>query len=400
MSYDVLTPAAARLWPYSPDWSGGFNVRRAFKTDIITSRDNTEQRRATRLDPRFSIDYRTIAVDDDLRGANHWLRAWQNKPTVIPDFARWARLTGTSSGGSLTLTISPMPPWVEAGQRLVLCGATTEEVLVASVAGTTITLTTNLINGWPTGAVLRPTFFGLFDARLSSSRMTKGAAEISVALDTYPGGEPPRAAGTAWATYNSREVFTLQPDYSSSPSVNYLWPTEQVDFGIGRTAQFRPVVRAERGTEAEFKGLSVSAAAEVEQFFDRMKGRRGAFYMPSWEKDFVLAATASSGSSAFTASGPEISDGFGLVDYSLIETAIAICMIDGSHIYRRVTDIAASGGNSLITVSASWGAELSAASVARISWMPIWRFASDEMTMAWQTPLSANARLSFQSVKA
>lgn len=399
MTYDVLTPGVARLWPYSPDWRSGFNVRRSFRTDIVGSRDNTEQRRSTRSSPRFSVDYRTV-VQDDLRAANHWLRAWQNKPTIIPDFSRWARLTGASSIGTDTLTISPMPVWAAAGQRLVLCGAATEEVLVESVAGDVITLADNLVNAWGIGSVLRPTFFGLFDGRLSSSRLNKGAAQISVSLDAYPGGEPPQSAGTAWATFNGREVFTLQPDYSGAPSVSYAFPAEQVDFERGRTAQFRPIERAEREVEADFNGLTLAEATQAEQFFDRMKGRRGAFYISTGEKDFILNATAGSGSSSFTAAGPpDIAADFGDVDYAAVETAIAICMVDGSHIYRRITDIAPSGGNSIITVNAAWGVELSLSSVARISWMPIWRFASDEMVTSWRTPLNANIRFAFQSVK-
>lgn len=399
MSYDVLTPEVARLWPYSPDWRGGFNVRRSFKTDIAPSRDNTEQRRAVRFNPRLAVEYRTTAGGDDLRAVNHWLRAWQNKPTIVPDFSRWARLTGASIVGQDELTVSPMPVWAAEGQRLILCGDVTEEVLVTAVAGSTITLEDNLANAWAIGAVLRPAFHGLFEGRMTSSRFTKGAAEISVALSAYPGGEPPRTAGTAWATFNSREVFTLQPDYAGSPSLSYAWPIDEVDFEFGRTAQFRPIDRAERTVEADFNGLTAAQVGEVEQFFDRMKGRRGAFYMPTWEKDFVLAATAGSGTSAFLAEGPEIAADFGSTDYATVETAIAVCMTDGTHIYRRVTDIAASGSDSLITVNAAWGVALTAATVARISWMPIWRFASDEMVAAWRTPLHGNVRLTFQSVK-
>jgi hypothetical protein len=95
------------------------------------------------------------------------------------------------------------------------------------------------------------------------------------------------------------------PDYASAPSVGHLWPVDQVDFGRGRTAQFRPVDFMARTLEAEFNGLGVAERKpQLEQFFDRMKGRRTAFYLPTWEDDFVLAASALSGSSAFVASAP------------------------------------------------------------------------------------------------
>jgi hypothetical protein len=308
MSYDVETPALARLWPYAPDWSRTFDVRRAFKTDIVTSRDSTEQRRATRTDPRISASYRTVASAADRRAAELHMRAWQDKPVVVPDFARWARLTGSSLAGASTLTISPMPVWAEAGQPLVLCKAgVVEEVLVTSVAGSTITLDDPLVNAWSSGDVLRPTFFGLFDGRITAARPNRDTAAFDITIACYPGGEPARSAGSAWASLNSIEVFTLQPDYAGSPSVGYLWPVDE---------------------------------------------------------------------------------------------GVAVCLTDGTTLYRRVSDVAASSGNSLVTVDSPWGVALSTANVARISRMPLSRFGSDEMVTSWKTPLSAASRLSFQQVSA
>jgi hypothetical protein len=401
VSYDVLTPAAARLWAFQPDWSRGFDVKRSYKTDIFTSRDGTEQRRAIRNDPRISAEYRTVLSGDDLRAAEHHLRAWQNKPVVVPDFARWARLTGSSSGGASALTVSPMPAWVAAGQPLVLCKASVqEEVIVDSVAGTTINLVDPLVNAWATGDVLRPSFFGLFGGNISSSRLNGSAAAIDVTIDCYPGGEPPRATGTAWASLNSIEVFTPQADYAGGLLVGHVWPVDQVDYGIGRTAQFRPVDFMARTLEADFNGLSVALATELEQFFDRMKGRRTAFYLPTWESDFALVGSASSGSSTFTASGSALATDFGSVDYTAVNEGVAVCLTDGTVLYRRITDIAASGGNSVVTVNSAWGVSLSSANVARISRMPLSRFASDEMTTSWRTPLTASTRLTFQQVNA
>lgn len=398
MSYDVLTPSAARLWSYAPDWSQSFDVRRAFSTDIVTSRDGTEQRRAVRDAPRLSAEYRTVVSGAGKRAADHHLRAWQNKPVVVPDFARWARLTGASSGGASALTISPMPPWAAEGQPLVLCKAgVQEEVLVTGVAGSTITVDDPLANAWAVGDVLRPTFFGLFVGRVASARPNGDTSSISVSIACYPGGEPPRDAGAAWASLNTIEIFTPKPDYASAPSVDHLWPVDQIDFGRGRTAQFRPVDFMARALEAEFTGLGVAQAAATEQFFDRMKGRRTAFYLPTWESDFDFV---SSGASTFIASGSALATDFGSTDYAVVNEGVAVCLTDGTVLYRRISDIAASGGNSLVTVDSAWGVALSAANVARISRMPLSRFASDEMVMSWRTPLSAGSRLSFQQVSA
>lgn len=392
MSYDVLTPAAAELWPYSPNWSAGFTIKRSFATDIFDSRDNHEQRRALNVAPRFAVNYRTVVQDAERNEASRWLRRFQNKPAIIPDFTRWARLTGAS--GASTLTVSPLPPWVGEAQRLALCGAALESVLVASVAGTTITLDDPLVGTWGIGAVLRPTFRGLLEGRLSSERMNKAAAQISISLDVYPGGEPPRATGTAWASVGTREVFTPLPDYAGSPSLDYLWPVESVDFKYGRTAQFRPIDTPQNLVEADFNGLDTGATAEVEQFFDRMKGRRTAFYLPSGESD---ASFVASGASSVTVAGADLAQGFASFDFGAFEYGVAVWLTDGTALYRRIASVAVSGANSVITVTTAWGVGLT--SVARISLMPLVRFASDEMTTTWRSALSSRIRLAFQTVR-
>jgi hypothetical protein len=390
VTYDVQTPGVARLWPYIPNWSSGFDVTRSFLTDINVSRDGTEQRRALRTEPRISAAYRTVVSGADRRAATQHLLEWQNSPVAVPDFARWARLTASAAAGTSTLTIDPLPAWAAADQLLVLCGTGSdlEMVRVASVLGNDITTDDPLVGSWGNGSVIRPAFFGLFSGEMASSRMNRDAAEFSVEVRSYPGGEPPRATGTAWDTFNSKEVFTLMPDYASPPSLTHVWPVEQIDYGRGRTAEFRPIEVPSRRLEVEFSGQDATATAEIEQFFDRHLGRRNAFYMPTWEADLVLAQNASGTTIRVTG------------DLTTLETldAIAVCLTDGTQLYRSLSNAALISGNTQFTVSSSWPVTLTASNVARISWMPLWRFASDEMTASWRTPRAANVHLGVQQV--
>lgn len=392
MTYDVQTPGVARLWAYGPDWSRGVELRRAFQTDIAKSRDQTEQRRALRFTPRRSTRYRTVVTGNDRREAERFLHVWQNKPTVVPDFTRWARLTATSSSGASTLTISPMPAWIAEAQTLVLCGTggDHEQLLVASVAGTTATLEDPLAATWASGSVIRPTLFGLLSGEMNSTRPNRDSAAIDVQLSAYAGGEASRAEGSPWASFDSREVFTLMPDYASPPSIDYLWPVEQIDYGRGRTAQFRPVTRFARGLELDFNGQDATAAGEIEQFFDRHFGRRNAFYMPTWEPDLVLGANATSGTSTLRVDGD-------LTEYDAFD-AIAVCLTDGTQLYRTLSAPSLVSGDTQFTVSSSWPVTLTSSNVARICWMPLVRFSADELATMWRTPLSANVRLAVQQV--
>jgi len=113
----------------------------------------------------------------------------------------------------------------------------------------------------------------------------------------------------------------------------------------------------------------------------------------------TLAATAGSGTSNFLASGSALFDDFGGTDWDAYPAALEVVLTDATRLRRLVTGITADGDNSRVAVSAAWPTDLTAANVARISWMPLVRFASDEMTTRWQTPVAASIRASFQGVR-
>lgn len=395
MTYDLNTLSAARLWPYEPDWRQRFRLTRSFLTDITRSRNGTERRRALRDAPRVSVGYSTIVSGAEARSAEHFLRAAQNAPATIPDFARYALTTGSSSGGATTLTLASPPAWVAEDRHLVLCGADgLELVAVDSIAGSTITLTAPLASAWPEGSVVRPGVFGLLSGNIRGQAPKPGASIIEVALNAYPGGEPVESEGAASDVFNGLEVFTFEPDWSQPPSIDHIWPVEQVDFSIGRTAQFRPITRAQGLLEAQFTGLSPVAATAIEQHFLRAKGMRGAFYRSTCQADMVLNADVTG--TTFVAQGSAIADDFAAVNFAEVSQAIEIIKTDGTRLRRLVTDIAATGGNSAVTVNTS--VTLTLATTARISWLPKVRFGADSLTTEWLTPKLAQVRAVFQTI--
>lgn len=384
MTYDVRNPSVARLFSGQPDWRSGYEVTRSFKTDMTRSRNGTEQRRALRKVPRLSVRYRTV---DEV---SHFMRVWQANPTAIPDFSRHALVSGSGD----TLTFTTVPAWVSVGGLLVLCGDTPELVEVESIAGTTVTLTDTLAGTWGAGSVVRPGLFGLLSGTTQSSRFHRGIAETSVDFAVYPGGEPPEDEGTG-TTFNGYEVLTAEPDWSASPSFDYIWPVEQIDFGTGRTAEFRPIVLPQNLIEAEFP-CSVAEAVAIEQFFLRRKGRRGAFYRSTGHKDFTLAANASG--TSFAAQGTALFNDLGTFDFATYPQAIEAVLTDGTRLRRLVTGITTSGGNSIVAVNSS--ITMTTANTARISWLPLVRFASDDLVTRWITPLRASIRTAFQGIVA
>lgn len=397
MTYDLATPSLARLWPHEPDWSQPYKVKRSFLTDITTSRSKKERRRALRDVPRLTVAFNALVSDASQRAADQFMRGGQNAPAVVPDFSRYAALTGSSSGGSSVLTMSSPPAWVAAGQILVLSSPNGlyEAVVVEDVAGSTITLADPLENAWASGRIVRPGIFGLMKDQTRTSWHNPNASTFDIELAAYPGGEPPEDEGTASDTFNGLEVVTIEPDWSGSPSMDHIWPVEQVDKGYGRTAQFRPVTRMQGVIEQQYKGLSAAQAQAFEQVFLRAKGMRGSFYRSTCKPDMVLNANATA-STTIVVQGGAIADDFASIDFATVSQAVEIIKRDGTRLRRLVTDINASGGNTAIVLNSA--VTITTANVARISWMPRTRFASDDLTTEWITPRFANIRAAFQTV--
>lgn len=399
MTYDLNTPALARLWPYEPDWSSPFKVTRSFLTDLLVPRSGIgfEQRRALRDVARLSLSYKTVLTDANLRTSGNWLRAAQNYPAVVPDFSRYVRLTGTTAALTDELTIASPPSWIAADKHLVLCGSDgLVLVVVAGVVGDTVTLTANVTAEWATGSVVRPGIFGLMAPQQRQTWFTPKAGEVEIKLAAYPGGEPDEDEDSETLDlFNGLEVLTIDPDWSQSPAMDWLFPVEQVDRGVGRTAQFRPVTRSQGLIESQYGGLTVAQATTLERLFLRCKGMRGAFYRSTCRHDMVLQANVTA-SALVTVTGPEIADDFGAVDYAEVGQAVEIIQTDGTRIRRNVTDIDASGGHSRLTLSSA--VTLTTGTTARISWLPKVRFASDDLTSEWITPARANIRAAFQTI--
>jgi hypothetical protein len=395
MTYDLATPGVARLWTHEPDWSAGYRVRRAFLTDIFAARSSREQRRAIRDAPRLSVEYSAVVSGDAQRAADQFLRGGMNRPAAMPDFSRYVASTGASLLGASALTIASPPAWATVGQVLVLCGAggVFEAVVVESIAGATINLVDPLAHAWPAGSIVRPGLFGLLGAA-QGSLYTPAASRLALSFNVYPGGEPPEDEGAATDTFNGLEVLGQEPDWSGPPSMDYVWPVEQIDYGHGRTAQFRPVPQLLGVLEAQFTGLSVASATALEQVFLRAKGMRGSFYRSTCRPDMVLHADVTGATIAVE--GSAIADDFGATDFAAVSQAVEIVQRDGTRLRRLVTDIAPSGGNTAVTLNSS--VTLTTATTARISWLPRVRFASDELVTEWITPQLATIRTAFQQV--
>jgi len=266
---------------------------------------------------------------------------------------------------------------------------------VESVTGTTVAFEESDASAWPAPARLSPSLDGYLDESIPAplTSRTHGIVEASITFHVDPGSEPIEDQGAASATLNGREVFLAMPNRWQEIGIDRLQNgAAAVDYGFGRVRRFFPINWSTRMWEAQYTQCDFEHADLIRKFFDRMKGRCREFYMPTWQND--LEPVGGISGTTLTVEGTETD---AVYSGSTVWKAVAIRKTDGTWLTSTVTDMSASGGNSVLTLSTSL--TVAHDDIAQVSWLPVWRFSSDAMTMSWPKEDVAEIKLPMQMLE-
>jgi len=379
--------ARAELWVLPPNWSDRYDISYEYKTDIFKTRSGKEQRRALRNTPRRSMEFQSIANGDRLRWFNRVMGGWQRNSFLMPERTRHANTVTPMPAGVAQVTLDTIPPWLKAGSSIVLAlGDQTAARLVESVNGTVVTFTSIGPESWIPGTKIHPGLTGRLATEISSRRLTSEVATVAVVFNETPASEPYQAPPGPAVTWRNTEVVLLKPNYARPISLRHQWAVENVDYDRGVTKTFVPVDVSSRTWQAEYLGVNRQAAQQLVDVFHRARGRRGAFYMPTWENDLPPLDPIGLGSFRIRTRGIDVAR---LLNGDPAHRNIAVFGIDGTVLFNHVQQIFtvndSRGEDTILTLSNAWQQSMPLEKILRICWMPLWRFGSDRLTVSWQT---------------
>jgi hypothetical protein len=391
----------ATLFPFGPSLQRApYEVTREYRTEIITSRSGKEQRRALRQTPRKRIEYLSALCEDNVRAFDRAMVNAQRIQLSIPERVRFVKFPDGLPPGFGALTIDPVPSWIFVGAVLILdSGFRTAFRTVESIAGTTVAFEETDASAWPAPTRLSPSLDGYLASSIPAPLVSRdhGVVEASITFEVDPGSETLEAIGAAPATLDGREVFLAVPDRWQEIDIDRVQDgAAAIDYGFGRVRRFFPVAFSTRMWEAQYTACDFDHADRLRQFFDRMMGRQHEFYMPTWQKDLVPVSGITAAGTTIVVQGTATDATF---DPSTVYKAVAVRKTDRTWITRAVTSIGSSGGNSVITVGAAWGQDVALPAIERVSWLPLWRMASDIMTCSWPREDVARIKLSMQMIE-
>lgn len=379
-----------------PNWTNPFRVTYEFSTEIITSRKGREQRIAQRITPRKSFDYKVMVHNTKHRELHRALAAQQHELMTLPEFTRKVRSTvGVSSGGYL-ITVQPAA-WIKPGQAIFIEDDLNTVVSVTASSGALLVeLDQPSLQDRVAGFRVFYAVQGYMQASQAVSQATSTAAQMDFKFNVLPGSEDLTDLPAATTMFNGREVLTKKPNWVSPPSFTYSRDVEDLDYGRGRIDRFNPVPFGTTMVALQFLARTPQQVDEIVNMQARLLGRQGEFHMSTGLPDITLLNDSAPGTYTIIVPGAEFASQFA---DDTVHQAVCVRMRDGSVIYNKLVSLVAVSTSSVMTFESPWPAALNLNSVSMISWLPVWRMASDSLTIEWATDEVAQYKINVQTLE-
>lgn len=301
----------AKLWsgfggatPFWPNWSGGYDVEYEFETRMNISRDGTEQRIAVRPYALGTLNYSSWQRGDQFEAA-YLARAYPSQQIVLPFGARHVRLASAAALGDTVLTLTATAPgWIVAGGRLILHSDDQDEaVVVDSVSGDEITLTSALETGHDAGTRVYLGALGWREQK-KNYRMVVRGFEVPTSRFELDAREPIQARTAALRTVDDAEVFDWRLNWGENPT-RVEEPVLEESTSL-RGLRDVSAIHAWEGFSRRESHL-LTDADDVEAFIDfflRHRGRQKAFLAREYLPPLVATATPFTGPGPLAYNGP------------------------------------------------------------------------------------------------
>lgn len=394
----------ARMWAFEPNWppSGQtYQIIYSFLTEILNSRSGKEQRIALRGNPRKSLSHECLLHGEQFRAYKDLMWYWQHRGFVTPELTRFIDAPYGMVGGSNEMILDTVPTWLVADTMLVLQYLSAREIrVVESVAGGLVTFKTTSGVDWPVGTRLYAGLSGNLATSISADRRTNNVAEMALRFDVTPLSEVWTEPPVAPATFNGRELFLKRPNWAQAVNSSMAHEIDEIDYDRGAVFRATPVAFGSESRKAGYLNRNAAEATELLDFFRRMRGRQGEFYMPTWEYDFEPKVAAAGGSTAMRVAGTGLATSYG---DSTVQKCMFILLNSGALITRKVLTVQqvvdGDGADSVITVEGTWGTTISTDTIVMSGWLPVWRLSSDALTFEWLTNSVAQVQMTMQTLE-
>lgn len=392
----------ALIFDLPVNWRSEVSKSFEYKTDIFTSNDGDEQRRATRSTPRKTLVFTVSRADDARRQMAAILSGWHRRLFLVPEIGR-SEYTATNLPAAATaVTVGSVPKWLTEGLFVLLShGRRTGYRQIADVQGHEIHFANVDGQAWPVGTKLTL----LQPARIledtGPKAYTNTVMEASISFSVEPTLDRSQAQRPEYPSLEGMEVFLRRPNWATPIDLTYSTVRNVVDFGYGRTKVEAPEGFTRRAQKVNFLNRNHDEADEFEAFFHRMRGRRGTFLMPTWIDDLEPAQPLVGGNRQMLLPGTLMAQ---MYADDAVNRKVVVFLKDGRSFLNHILSVGIVSGGYGLSYGMSYGETVSPEdrstvldmrypwpegvplnAIRMVSWLTTARLASDSLTFSYQT---------------
>ena len=357
LPYYINEPASERL-----EWL----------TNIMVSRNGTEQRTKGRSTPRQVFASTAVLSPNELTRGDNLLFGWRDQFWALPVWTE-GRVASPVTEGSFVINVDTLYGDFRVGELAMIWSNARDFDVFEILTFDTVSITLDRgVNADYTNGVVTPVRI----ARLGGdpSRLTTGFNGY-VQTNFHVNDNPTYIPEVAAETYNGFDVYTngplLNPDFVTD---RYNKLTELVDYRTGPVELFTPWNATKINCEFKLLLGSLKDVWEFKSFLAARQGKLVPFYMPTFEDNLRLLSVGTLTTPIVVRSDEQTAQG---------ETRVTIAVNTKSGwLFRTVlgysTDVE---GNTVVALDVSLN--IDASEVNYISYMGLKRMTSDSTQFNW-----------------
>ena len=348
------------VWPFIPREE--FLETAEWATDVIQSKTE-EQRIALRSTPITNFRFEHTFSAHKYTLAQSLIEDAGVDTLYVPD---WTARRIADDVPSVD-TIDCDSTGIEAGDEVILWASDLlyERFTVDSVTSTSITAESAFVKFYDVAPYVIPVRLGRAVEGLKGTRLGANIVNAQVEFEmvqNYDAGDD-----IGLPIYLSKEVLINVPLLGGGLSTEVVREAMRVDNALGTSFVYPEFNRAKKKFTMAWHDFTPEEIFTTKQFVYSRRGKQKEFWLPTYDQDVRVVANISGSTitiePAFIVGEPE---------------NLHIMIQNGStKYYRRVTEIAASGANQVLTLDASIGSI--SKENARVSLLTLARFDSDRV---------------------
>lgn len=364
--------------PVTENWS--------WLTNVIESRNNTEQRIALRATPRRNIKFGFLLEDETERRRqyNRWYKSLGNN-IILPYYQYFTKLQQTSAIGTSKLYFDPAKTDLRDGEFAIVMHEETvtgHAVKIETVDPDGATLESTLTFEATDKMIIAPSFLSRLNDRSGlSMKMVTGRIEVAALALSYREQFKRPGSAAVIQTFDGMPVLHLRPIAAGETPEVFDANYEVMDSQVGAQAHFMSWPHPVVGTTRKWTIRRRQYPEEMDwwrDFLDTVAGQREPFLMPTWFADMALAETPIPGSSQLRIIGSDYAQLYWPYDtFKRVQIES-----DGGLVWRKVLAVAQNvDGTTTLQLDSPLGTDPADVEGLKVSFLNRVRLASDTITL-------------------